>query len=100
MPRRGWWQRRPAQLSGDSSSAKQSSIEEYFRASSSLTWSDVPRWPPDVFCLCNLVLDHTEAYRFVVAPPSGRRWPPADDWREKVTFASRQWAAGELPDLV
>ncbi|HET7555626.1 MAG TPA: hypothetical protein VFJ75_08235, partial [Gaiellaceae bacterium] len=39
-------------------------------------WDDLVRWPPDVFALANLVLDHTESYRFVVAPPRRRRWPP------------------------
>lgn len=38
-------------------------------------WDELPRWPPDVFALANLVLDHTEGYRFVVAPP------PDDDGR-------------------
>jgi hypothetical protein len=30
-------------------------------------------WPPDVFAVANLILDHTEGYRFVVAPSAGRR---------------------------
>ena len=29
-------------------------------------------WPPDVFALTEVILDHAEAYRFVVSPPVGR----------------------------
>jgi hypothetical protein len=54
-------------------------------------WDDLPCWPPDVFCVCNLILDHTEAYRFAVAPPAGRRWPPAPDWNARVADAARGW---------
>ena len=64
-------------------------------------WDDLVRWPPDVFALANLVLDHTEGYRFVVAPPSGRRWPPLPRWNEEVRAAGRDWRSGrELPPLV
>jgi hypothetical protein len=28
-------------------------------------WDELMWWPPDVFALANLILDHTEAYRFV-----------------------------------
>lgn len=52
-------------------------------------------WPPDVFALANLVLDATEAYRFAVAPPAGRRWPPSSGWVEDVTRAARAWRAAE-----
>lgn len=75
-------------------------LETYFRAYSSLPWADLPTWPPDIFCLCNLILDQTEAYRFVVAPPLGRPWPPASDWNDCVATAARQWANGEASDLV
>jgi hypothetical protein len=63
-------------------------------------------WPPDVFALTNLVLDHTEAYRFVIAPPAGRRWPPIPDWNRRVRSAARAWRVAaveqgaELPSLV
>ena len=42
------------------------------------------------------MLDHTEAYRFAVAPPPGRRWPPVKDWNERVRDAASAWreAAG------
>jgi hypothetical protein len=38
-------------------------------------WEELVGWPPGVFALANLVLDHAEAYRFV----RGRHWnSPAD----------------------
>ncbi|HET7338625.1 MAG TPA: hypothetical protein VFK22_03690, partial [Candidatus Dormibacteraeota bacterium] len=59
-------------------------------------WDQIPSWPPDVFAVSNLVLDHTQAYRFVVAPPSGKRWPPNLDWNQRVTAAARAWRASAL----
>lgn len=83
------------------------SVASYFDAFSPAPhWEELPAWPPDVFALANLVLDHTEAYRFVVAPPVGRRWPPSPDWNEQVRRAAGRWrslcgeARGELPELV
>jgi hypothetical protein len=54
-----------------------------------------------VFAFANLVLDHTEGYRFVVAPPDSRSWPPLPDWDAAVRGAAREWrkAAGR-PDVV
>jgi len=65
-------------------------------------WNELVRWPPDVFALTNLVLDHTEGYRFVVAPPPGRHWPPLEAWESRVRRAGRTWreANGEPPGLV
>ena len=64
-------------------------------------WDDLVRWPPDVFALANLVLDHTESYRFVVAPPRRRRWPPCRGWSEQVRAAAREWRETCLcPDAV
>lgn len=85
---------------------EQQTVAAYFRAFSSLRWAELMSWPPDVFCLCNLVLDHTEGYRFVVAPPPSRSWPPAADWNERVLVAAREWrescrkTGGEPPILV
>ncbi|HET7685075.1 MAG TPA: hypothetical protein VFM19_01560, partial [Candidatus Limnocylindria bacterium] len=82
-------------------------IASYFEAfSPAPAWKDLAAWPPDVFALTNLVLDHTEAYRFAVAPPAGRRWPPVPDWDAGVRAAATEWreAAGDssskLPDAV
>ena len=67
-------------------------VASYFAAfGPSPSWTDLTRWPPDVFALCNLVLDHTEAYRFAVSPLPGSRWPPSPDWNERVTAAGRAW---------
>ena len=69
-------------------------------------WAQVPSWPPDVFALCNLVLDHTEAFRFAVSPPPGRAWPPRPDWNTQVAEAAAAWRASvgqgatRLPGLV
>lgn len=83
------------------------SIESYFMAFSPVPdWEHLCRWPPDVFALTNLVLDHTEAYRLAVAPPRGRQWPPAPDWNVQVANAAREWRdvaaamTGPLPCMV
>lgn len=83
-------------------------VMTYFRAfSPGPRWDQIPRWPPDAFALCNLVLDHTESFRFAVAPPAGRRWPPSADWNDRVVAAAGEWreacsapGSAELPDLV
>src|SRR5262245_53243335 len=68
------------------------SIAAYFRAfAPGVDWDELVSWPPDVFALANLVLDHTEGYRFVVAPPEGERWPPLPDWCQEVQAAARSW---------
>ena len=54
-------------------------------------WDDFVGWPPDVFAVANLVLDQTEGYRFVVAPPAGRHWPPFTDWEAHVQEAGNAW---------
>lgn len=61
-------------------------------------WEEIVRWPPDVFALANLVMDHTECYRFVVAPPPGRSWPPLPDWDEQVRRAARSWRVAATGD--
>ncbi|HEX6285879.1 MAG TPA: hypothetical protein VFZ80_00205 [Acidimicrobiia bacterium] len=67
-------------------------VLSYFEAFSSRpSWRELARWPPDVFALTNLILDHTEAYRFTVAPPRGARWPPRGDWNERVQRAADEW---------
>jgi hypothetical protein len=69
-------------------------------------WNDLVRWLPDAFALANLVLDRTKAYRFVVAPPPGKNWPPRSNWNGAIEAAARAWreacgvSGGELPPLV
>lgn len=85
----------------------QPTVGSYFEAFSPVpNWDELGAWPPDVFALSNLVLDHTEAYRSAVSPEAGRRWPPKNDWNEKVRAAARNWRAtagshrSEPPDEV
>ncbi|MDX1621741.1 MAG: hypothetical protein R3320_12165 [Nitriliruptorales bacterium] len=59
--------------------------------STDLAWDELGRWPADVFAVTNLVLDHTEAYRIAVSPTEGGRWPPDEDWQDRVTTAAAEW---------
>ena len=68
------------------------SMAAYFRMfSPGPAWSELLDWPPDVFAFANVVLTHTEAYRFAVAPPPGRRWPPAPGWNQLVSNTAEAW---------
>ncbi|HEY7793093.1 MAG TPA: hypothetical protein VIA10_03705 [Gaiellaceae bacterium] len=82
-------------------------VSSYFDAfAPAPAWDELVWWPPDVFALTNLVLDHTEGYRFVIAPPTGRRWPALPDWNAQVQTAGLAWREavdeprGELPSIV
>ena len=46
-----------------------------------------------MYALTSLVLDHTEAYRFAVAPTAPWRWPPSPDWNDDVVATAREWRA-------
>jgi hypothetical protein len=82
----------------DVSNEGKRSVASYFHAfAPTPEWDELVRWPPDVFTLANLVLDHTEGYRFVVAPPRGRRWPPLEDWSGQVRAAAQAWRNGATP---
>jgi hypothetical protein len=70
---------------------EKATVSSYFRSFSTRSLSDVVRWPPDIFALTNLVLDHTEAYRFAVSPPGGSRWPPEPGWEQSVGAAAAEW---------
>jgi hypothetical protein len=69
---------------------------------------DLLEWPPDVFALTGVVLEHAEAHRFVLSPPEGVLWPPSGDesWSDAVGRAARRWSAwaedrdGAVPELV
>lgn len=85
----------------------QRSIASYFDSfGPGPAWERLVEWPPDVFALSSLVLDHTEAYRFAVAPPEGAKWPPLTGWNEQTRTAAAGWrwavdpARGELPELI
>ena len=52
-------------------------------------------WAADVFALANVILERTEAYRFVLSPLCGMEWPPRrffSSWSDAVDEASRQWS--------
>ena len=64
-------------------------------------------WPPDVFAVTEVILEHAEAYRFVVSPPAGEQWPPPHiaDWADAVVAAAAAWTVAaqdgsQPPDLV
>jgi hypothetical protein len=65
-------------------------------------------WPPDLFAITEVILERSEAYRFVLSPPSGMEWPPGrfPSWSDAVEEAGRQWSVwvedrqGAVPDLL
>lgn len=65
-------------------------------------------WPPDLFALTDVILECSEAYRFVLSPPAGASWPPNEppDWPDAVADAGRRWGSsierddGAVPDLL
>lgn len=69
---------------------------------------EILEWPADLFALTNIILKRTEAYRFVLSPPSGVEWPPRRllRWSEAVKDAGRQWTEwvedreNPFPDLL
>src|SRR5262249_45120885 len=48
----------------------------------------------DLFALTEVILERSEAYRFVISPGSGLGWPPRrfSDWSSAVVEAGRQWS--------
>jgi hypothetical protein len=51
-------------------------------------------WPADLFALTDLLLERSEAYRFVLSPPNNQEWPPSrfSSWSNTVEEAGRQWS--------
>jgi hypothetical protein len=51
-------------------------------------------WPPDVFAFTEVILERSQAYRFVLSPPEGVEWPPSriPAWPDTVTDEGRQWS--------
>jgi len=83
----------------------------------SSTWHDIAgipisdellEWPADLFALTDVVLERSEAYRFVLSAPGCVEWPPSrfPHWSDAVEEAGCQWSAwvedphGPLPDLL
>jgi hypothetical protein len=65
-------------------------------------------WPPDLFALTDVILERSQAFRFVMSPPSGVSWPPVQSpaWSDAVVAAGRDWSAcidegtGVFPELL
>lgn len=61
------------------------------------TCQDFLTWPPDAFALAAAVLSESGAYRLIVSPPAGLRWPPddlsGDTWESDVERWAREWSA-------
>lgn len=57
---------------------------------------DIFAWPPDGFAFSAAVLSESGAYRLLVSPPSGRRWPPkalgGESWQDAVHRWAGEWA--------
>jgi hypothetical protein len=59
-------------------------------------------WPADLLALTYLILERSEAYRFVLSPPAGAVWPPEGEpgWAEAVKAAGVEWCARLEDDTV
>jgi hypothetical protein len=55
---------------------------------------EILNWPADLFALTYVILERSEAYRFVLSPPPGKVWPPNryPHWADMVEEAGRQWS--------
>jgi hypothetical protein len=60
-------------------------------APSARGWDEIPWWPPDVFAVTAVVLNESEAFRFVVSPPDGQAWPPTTAWADNVVANANAW---------
>lgn len=69
--------------------------DEVAHVAPSSTWRTLCRWPPDAFGATGTILGDSGTYRFVVCPPVGTSWPPADDMCEGVPWerSVRQWGS-------
>ena len=58
-------------------------------------------WSADLFAFTDVILERSEAYRFVLSRPGSVEWPPrrAPSWPEAVEDAAQQWS-GAVPDLL
>src|SRR5688572_10446562 len=65
-------------------------------------------WPADLFALTNVILERSQAYRFLLSQPGGVEWPPSrfPSWPDAVEEAARQWSVwvedrhNAIPDLL
>jgi hypothetical protein len=76
--------------------------------SASTITGNLLEWPPDLFALTDVLLEHSEAHRFAWSPPAGSCWPPDrfPNWADAVGKAGREWGVWiegrrpSLPDLI
>jgi hypothetical protein len=58
-------------------------------------WSAPLGWPPDVFAVAATLLEESGAYRLILSPPPGRRWPPpkagGSSWVGSVIRDGDRW---------
>jgi len=52
---------------------------------------EILAWPPDVFALCDRALEASEAYRFVVSPPTGAELTGAGGGAAAARLAAEWW---------
>ena len=65
-------------------------------------------WPPDLFALASVLLERSQAFRFLLSPPEGTDWPPRrlHGWAHAVVEEGRQWSVwvgnreGAVPHLL
>src|SRR6516162_5791905 len=67
----------------------------WYALAGSLITDEYLEWPADLFALTDVLLERSEAYRFVLSTPSDREWPPKrfSCWSDVVEEAGRQWSA-------
>lgn len=62
-------------------------------------WSEIKKWPPNVFALTSILLAESGAYRLAASPPGRKSWPGiADFWEERlfnIAASLRVFAAGK-----
>ena len=82
---------------------RQTSHRTHYEPTPASTWEamaggpitdELLAWPPDLFALTEMILERSQAYRFVFSPPAGKEWPPRrpPSWAEAVEEAGRDWS--------
>jgi hypothetical protein len=82
-------------LAAADSPAEEPTLESIWHAvAGSLITAKCLEWPADLFALTDVLLERSEAYRFVLSPPNNQEWPPRrfSCWSNAVEEAGRQWS--------
>jgi hypothetical protein len=56
-------------------------------------------WPADLFALTDIILERSEAYRFVFSPPGGEKWPRRRGTHAAVTHRQIRLTAIGNPEI-